>query len=78
MLNMQLQSRLRNWKFSQAQTYIDENVENWEKQLINSLASTFGNCGWMDGAMGTIINAAVWFLLPGTKQEDEDDGETND
>lgn len=34
-----------------------------EHQILLALSETFGNCGWFDGAMGTIVGAAVAWLL---------------
>ena len=61
--NEKLISRLFNYKFRSAQQYIggeDEEVVD----VVNALAETFGNCGWIDGKMATIIQACVARICP--------------
>ena len=56
--NEELCGRLMNWKFSQAEACI-ENESDDEILVIVALSRTFGNCGWINGNMGTIIEAAI-------------------
>jgi hypothetical protein len=53
-----LVGRLCNWKFNQAQNYLNGQPE-YVRRVVNCLAHTFGNCGWFEGAMGAIVGAAL-------------------
>lgn len=59
MLNGDLTGRLTNWKFESALRYLDDDVTKDEREVVTSLACVFGNIGYVDGEMGTIISAAV-------------------
>ena len=52
-----LLDRLENFKFEQALEYCEPDDE-W-RELVEALATTFGNCGWLNGKMGVILDAAV-------------------
>lgn len=61
-----IQSRLVNWKFSSALQYAEREgsgVTDEEMELIRALSITYGNSGWFEGAMGSIVQAAVAHLL---------------
>lgn len=60
----QLESRLNNWKFETATKYLVGQSQD-VKDVVRSLARTFGNCGWFEGDMATIIAAAVQSLKVG-------------
>lgn len=61
--NVTLIGRLENYKFRSAQKYLEgENEE--VKLIVNSLAVTFENCGWIDGNIGIIIDAAISSIIP--------------
>jgi hypothetical protein len=57
-----LVGRLFNWKFVQAQQYL-EGQPQVVRDLVNALAMTVGNSGWEDGYLGEIIGAAVAHLI---------------
>ena len=59
-------SRLENWKFESALKYVDAEDEDVQ-ETVTALAVMFGNCGWMYGFMGTIINATVNHLIERVK-----------
>jgi hypothetical protein len=61
--NEKLISRLENFKFTQAQNYL-EGENEMVVDVVNALASVFGNVGWMDGDMGTILSSAVYNIIP--------------
>lgn len=65
MLNTDCRNRLYNWKFYQAQSLLDESATEHEEETVRALAATFGNCGWFDGCMGTIVGATVRHLVEG-------------
>ena len=70
-LSGECQNRLYNWKFESAQERLsEEEPTGAERELVKALARTFGNSGWFDGNMGTIVSAAVTSLIG-----DEDDGQ---
>lgn len=56
--NFPLAKALYNWKFSLAETCI-ENEPDSQIHVIAALAATYGNCGQFGGDMGQIIEAAV-------------------
>jgi hypothetical protein len=61
-----LGNRLYNWKFSTAAAYASElqdelNVNDYE--LILALEKAFGNVGYFDGNLATIVQAAVKTLV---------------
>lgn len=58
-MNEKLKSRLENWKFKQALQYVDDSVSEDEKNVIGTLARLFGDCGWLEGDVGTLISVAV-------------------
>lgn len=63
-MNAQCRNRIENWKFTSAMaTYEAVVSDEDEHQILLALSETFGNCGWFDGAMGTIVGAAVAWLL---------------
>jgi hypothetical protein len=39
-----------------------------ERQVVEALSTTFGNCGWFDGSLGDVVRAAVGYL--GVPEED--------
>lgn len=65
-LHENAENRLYNWKFSQALTAAknqDRLPTTDEILKLKALADTFGNCGWFDGTMATIIQMAVHDLI---------------
>lgn len=68
--NENLIGRVENWKFEQAIKYL-EGESDEVKEIINALATSFGNVGWFDGNLGRIVEFAVKCLLP-------DDSETKE
>lgn len=61
--NEKLISRLFNYKFKSAQKYLEGEDED-VVEVVNALADTFDNCGWIDGNMATIIQACVSKICP--------------
>ena len=57
-MNPQLRSRLENWKFNQALSHL-EGESREVKDIVEALARSFGNCGWIEGDQGTIIGYAL-------------------
>lgn len=74
-----LASRVLNWKFEQAIRRIMDIPGNVRERpdvahrldIVMSLNAAFGDSGWFDGDMGTIVGAAVAYVLGG-KPSDED------
>ena len=62
-LNEELKNRIYNMKFDQAIQYLDKDVTGPEKEAIEALSRCFGNCGWSDGDIGTILELAVYKLI---------------
>jgi len=60
--NERLRSCLLNWKFGQASQYLRRESEE-VKNIVQTLKTLFGNCGWFDGDMGTIVAAVVVLLI---------------
>ena len=58
----QLVSRLCNWKFAQALQYTEGQPSNVVHN-VSCLANLFGNPGWFDGEMGTLVSLAVLALV---------------
>ena len=58
-LNDELKNRLFNFKFKQALQYLDGNVSKEDRETIEALAHAFGDCGWLEGHMHTILEALV-------------------
>jgi hypothetical protein len=54
----QLISRLVNWKFGQALAHVGGQPHDVQ-DVINALATVFGDCGWFEGNMGIIVGAAL-------------------
>lgn len=66
MINKIIQNRLVNWKFSDAFKYAEDKsagVTDEELEVIRSLHQAFSNSGWFEGAMGSVVGAAVSYLL---------------
>lgn len=59
MLNEDCKGRLYNYKFRQAVQYLDEEATETERALVESLATLFGNPGWMDGLLSDVVAAAL-------------------
>lgn len=57
-MNINLQSRLYNFKFKQARMYL-ENESEEVKDLINTLAMIFGDCGGMGDSFSLIVRHAL-------------------
>lgn len=76
-LSEDCQGRLHNWKFEAAAKYLpDSDPTDHEHGLVNALAAVFGNSGWFDGRMGTIVSAAV-STLTGDREATEENGGTD-
>ncbi len=56
--------RLLNWKFNSALALVREDHPETVSAVVKALAETFGNCGWFDGNMATIIQFTVSSLCP--------------
>lgn len=72
MLGPDTVGRLINWKFTQAKVAAErearlQSAENLitdeEVELIEALHTIFGNVGWFDGALATVVRAAVSTLV---------------
>jgi len=60
-----LYNRLFNHKFESSLQYLTgSGLEEHDQELIHYLAKQFGNCGWIEGAFCTLINASLR-SLPG-------------
>ena len=68
MLDDRVRDRLGNWKFCSAQAALKGQVRAGEVGVApaEALSAVFGDCGCFDGALGSIVNAAVMFLLSET------------
>jgi len=67
--NEKLINRLFNYKFISAQQYLkgeDEQVV----RVVNALAETFGNSGWIEGNMETIVYSCVVRICPQLEDEE--------
>lgn len=60
----QLIGRLVNWKFGSAFGYLREDHPEAIASVVEALAHTYGNCGWFEGHMGTIVQRVVNSLVP--------------
>ena len=69
-MDEKIKSRLNNWKFQTALNYLatDANCTDNELELITALARVFGNVGWFEGDMSTIVSAALQTLLRGNQE----------
>jgi hypothetical protein len=59
--------RLENWKFAQAEASMDhqgESPTDAEASVVRALSGQFGNCGWFEGTMATVVAAALDSILP--------------
>jgi hypothetical protein len=68
MLDESTINRLYNWKFNQAKDRMGKQAEDVrptddEVWVVQALEEAFGDCGWFDGAMGTVVRAAVRSLI---------------
>jgi hypothetical protein len=64
MLSDQCKGRLGEWKFSSAAGYLDQaEPTEAERDLVEALASAFGNPGWFEGSLGVIVSAVVAGLV---------------
>lgn len=61
--NKNLIGRLSNYKFESAQKYLAGESEE-VAEVVNALADTFANCGWIDGNIGVIVATCVDVILP--------------
>ena len=66
--NEKLISRLYNYKFSSAQKYLEGENED-VVEVVNALAETFDNCGWIEGNIATIIQACVANICPQVEED---------
>lgn len=66
--NEQLISRLLNYKFRSAQQYL-EGEDDEVVEVVNALADTFEDCGWIDGNISTIIQACVAKICPQVEED---------
>lgn len=68
MLSERVKDRLAEWKFASASSYmLEDEVDGpapteHERETVEALSTTFGNCGWFDGSLGDVVRAAVWYL----------------
>jgi hypothetical protein len=72
--------RLRNWKFEEALKalpVLDPMRETLGYEQLEALALTFGNCGWIDGHMATLIEAVVKQILQENRDAQSHDAEQN-
>jgi hypothetical protein len=53
-----LVGRLRNWKFAQATKHLTGQPV-YVREVVETLARSFGDCGWFEGDMGLIVGAAL-------------------
>lgn len=63
MLNDETKGRLYNCKFQKARLYLDDKVTEEEHDVINALARTFGDVGWLDGNMDVLVSYIVSQLI---------------
>lgn len=60
--NKDLRGRVHNWKFSSALLHLDGEAEDVQI-TVQTLATMFGNVGWFEGTMATMVERAVNSLL---------------
>jgi hypothetical protein len=58
-LTEECQGRLLNWKFGQALRQLTPDATEGERELVTALTEVFGDVGWFDGSMATIVAAAL-------------------
>lgn len=67
MLTFETVERLENFKFSQAlgsaRNQITPATEK-EIEVLEALAETFGNPGWFEGHLATVVEAAFSSIIP--------------
>lgn len=69
MLSDDVTDRLYNWEFDAARELLESEFDSSqptseERDLVGSLATVFGNVGWLPGALGDVVRAAVTTLVP--------------
>lgn len=57
-MNDALLSRLVNWKFQSAKGCLEGEPQQ-VKDVVEALSRSFGNCGWFDGDLGTVVGFVV-------------------
>jgi hypothetical protein len=74
-LSEKCKGRIHNWKFERARDYLAESEPtNRERELVDALATVFGNSGWLFGEMATIVGAAVKELIGEEGDDDQEAG----
>jgi len=65
-LSPECMDRLVNWKFDSAVTEMLKEglATDAERELVNALSASFGNCGWFWGSLGTVVRSAVESIVP--------------
>lgn len=56
-------SRMINWKFHSAEAIMPDSLDDDRRSAVVALSEVFGNCGWLDAEMDTIIAAAVAWVI---------------
>jgi hypothetical protein len=57
-MNPVLKNRIFNWKFASASIYLD-GEDDHIKHTVQLLARMFGDCGWLTGDIGSLIQIVV-------------------
>ena len=70
-LKAQVKDRLANWKFREAHVKLVQAGEGHD--VVTALDEMFGDCGWFDGHMATILEAAVDRVFDELDEETESD-----
>jgi hypothetical protein len=63
MLTERAVGRLQNYKFASAASELTYDATKDERELVEALARMFGNVGWFDGDMATLVDCTVESLL---------------
>ena len=59
MLTEECKGRLYNWKFNSAVRELTTEATEDERELVEALATLFGNVGHFEGAMSMLVAVAV-------------------
>lgn len=61
---------LSNFKFAKAVRFLRPDHDERVRELVEALGAMLANPGWFDGALGTIIDAALSSIMPQITQVD--------
>jgi hypothetical protein len=55
--------RLLNWKFVDALAVMPSDYDASDRNIVEALATMYGNAGWFGGTAGTLIDATIDHLV---------------